>query len=212
MSNAGLARSLESYADVLRASTEALDRNGVDHVVFGSIATRALGRARPITPDEDIDLFVRPPDASAALDALERASFVAQEHDESWIHKAKRAGVTVDVIFKAAGRIYVDHEMIDRAITTAAFGVQVRLIPREDLAIMKALIHDEDRAFDWFDALSLIERSEVDWEYLLRRAAAFGAQRVLSLLLFAETAGVEVPRRVIDELQRRTVGDGTRAG
>jgi predicted nucleotidyltransferase len=212
MSGAGLARSLESYADVLRASTEALDKGGIGHLVFGSIATRALGRERPITPDEDIDLFVRPPDASAALQALERGGFVAQEHDESWIHKAKRAGVTVDVIFKAAGRIYMDDEMIERGITTTVFGVQVRLIPREDLAMMKALIHDEDRPFDWFDALSLIEGPQVDWEYLLRRAAAFGAQRALSLLLFAETAGIEVPRRVIDELRGRTLGDGARSG
>jgi hypothetical protein len=208
MSPAGLARSLEGFADVLRASTEALDRNGIGHLVFGSIATRALGRPRPIMPDEDIDLFVRPPDASAALDALERDGFVPQEQDETWIHKAKRAGVTVDVIFKAAGRIYVDDEMIARGVTTAVFGVEVRLIPREDLAVMKALIHDEDRPFDWFDALSLIEGNEVDWDYLLRRAAAFGAYRVMSLLLFAQTAGTEVPPAVIDELWRRTMGNG----
>ena len=211
MTGAGVARSLEGYADVLRAATEALDRNGIGHVVFGSIAARALGRPRPITPDEDIDLFVRPPDATAALDALDRDGFVVQRHDEAWIHKAKRAGVTVDVIFKAAGRIYVDDEMIERAVPTAVFGVEVRLIPREDLVMMKALLHDEDRAFDWFDALSLIEGTDVDWEYLVRRAAAFGAQRALSLLLFAETAGVDVPPSVIDELWRRTQGDEDRA-
>ena len=196
-----LQRSLRSYADVLRAATAALDRAAVPHLVFGSLATRALGRPHEVRTDEDIDLFVRPPDVQAALRALESDGFVPQEYDEAWIHKARRAGVTVDVIFKAARRLYVDDEMLDRAVRAEVFDVPVRLIPAEDLIVMKALLHDEDRAFDWFDALALLDRPELDWEYLLRRARAFGAQRVWSLLLFATTTGIDVPPSVLDELR-----------
>lgn len=192
---------LESYGDVLRAATEALDGVGVPYLVFGSLATTELGRSRDIGTDEDIDLFVRPPDVDAALAALAANGFVPQEHDNAWIHKARRGGVTVDVIFKAARRLYVDDEMLDRAVPAVVFGAPVRLIPPEDLVVMKALLHDEDRAFDWFDALSLVERSDLDWEYLVRRARAFGVHRVWSLLLFASTRGIDVPEDVLTQLR-----------
>ena len=205
MNGVQIARSLDGYASVLRASTEAIDGAGIQHLVFGSIATRALGRPRPIRTDEDIDLFVRPPDAPAALSALEDAGFVTVEQDPTWIHKARRAGVTVDVIFKAAGRVYMDDEMFERGIPTAVMGVEVRLLPAEDLAVMKALIHDEDRAFDWFDALALLEREGFDWDYLVRRAEAFGAHRVLSLMIFAQTEGVRVPPDAIGRLRETTL-------
>ncbi len=201
MNGAQVARSLEGYASVLRSSTAAIDRAGIPHLVFGSIATRALGRPRPISTDEDIDLFVRPPDVPAALEALSEEGFVTVEEDPTWIHKARRAGVTVDVIFKAAGRVYMDDEMFERGIPTTVMGVDVRLLPAEDLAVMKALIHDEDRAFDWFDALALLERDDFDWGYLVRRAEAYGAHRVLSLMLFAETEGIPVPRDAILRLR-----------
>lgn len=202
MNGVQIARSLEGYASVLEASTRAIAEADIPHLVFGSIATRALGRTRPISTDEDIDLFVRPPDAPAALQALEGAGFVTVEEDPTWIHKAKRAGVTVDIIYKAAGRVYIDDEMHERGVETNVMGVDVRLVPPEDLAVMKALLHDEDRAFDWFDALALLERPGLDWAYLLHRAEAYAAQRMLSLMIFARTEGIEVPADVIAKLRQ----------
>ena len=204
MNGAQIARSLEGYASVLGAATSALNEAGTPHLVLGSIATRALGRPHPIGTDEDIDLFVRPPDAPAALRALEDQGFVTVEEDPTWIHKAKRAGVTVDVIYKAAGRVYMDDEMHRRGVVTDVLGVEVRLVPPEDLATMKALLHDENRAFDWFDALALLERPDFDWDYALRRAEAYAAQRMLSLMIFARTEGVDVPADAVDRL-RETV-------
>ena len=154
-----------------------------------------------MSTDEDIDIFVRPPDAPAALRALEEADFITVEEDPTWIHKAKRAAVTVDVIFKAAGRVYMDDEMHDRGVETSVLGVDVRLVPAEDLAVMKALLHDEDRAFDWFDALSLMERPGFDWDYALRRAEAYAAHRMLSLMIFARTEGIAVPAAAIEKLR-----------
>lgn len=201
MDGVHVARSLEGYANVLREATQAVESAGIPHLVFGSIATRALGRPRPISTDEDIDLFVRPPDAPGALAALAGSGFVTIEHDPTWIYKAKRGAVTVDVIFKAAGRVYMDDEMFERGIPTAVMGVPIRLLPAEDLAVMKALLHGEDRAFDWFDAVSLLEREETDWDYLAHRAEAYGAHRILSLMLFAQTEGVPVPRAIIGRLR-----------
>lgn len=197
-------KNMDGYAAVLREATTALDDAGVPHVVFGSIATRAAARPGPIPSDEDIDLFVRPSDVSAALRALDDAGFVTQEHDPAWIHKAMRGGVTVDVIFRAGRHIYLDDEMLERAVPAEAFGVPVKLMPPEDLAMIKAVLHEEDRTQDWFDALSILERSDVDWDYLVRRARGHAAQRVLSLLLYAGSNGVSVPEEALLELKRAT--------
>jgi predicted nucleotidyltransferase len=184
--------------DAIRTLTEA----GVPHVVFGSIALRALGRTRPAGDSEDVDLFIRPPDAPPALRALSGAGFEVEETDPSRLNRATRAGVTVDLVFRTAGDLHLDEEMRERAVPVRVDGVVARLIPPEDLAVMKAVLYEEHRPYDWFDALALISRPDVDWAYLLRRAVSHGAQRVLSLLLYARSSGVAIPDEVIDALTR----------
>jgi hypothetical protein len=170
--------------------------------VFGSIATKALGRPRPDLPDEDIDLMIRPPEAAPARRALHEAGFVVEETDPSWVNKAKRGGVTVDLIFRTAGEMHLDQEMLDRAVPFQVSNVEVPLIPAEDFAVMKAVLYREHRPFEWFDALALISRPQLDWEYLVRRALRHGAQRVLSLLIYARSSGLTVPNEAIAELTR----------
>jgi predicted nucleotidyltransferase len=188
------------YARVLGEATTILDRSGIPHVVFGSIALKALGRPRPGVPDEDIDLMIRPPDANPALRALENEGFVVEETDPSWLNKATRSGVSVDLIFRTAGEMHLDDQMLSRAVPHDVDGTTVRLIPAEDLAVMKAVLYEEHRPFEWFDALALISRPDLDWDYLVRRAVRHGAQRVLSLLLYARSSGVTVPGEAVDGL------------
>jgi len=191
---------LDSHATVLREATSSLELAGIRHVVFGSLATVTLGRPRPLGAEEDIDLLIRPPDAARAAEVLTSAGYVVEETDPSWIRKAKRLGVTVDLIHRAGGEVHLDPEMLERAPSTPVLGVPTRLMPPEDLAVIKAVLHDETRPGDWFDALALAARPGLDWDYLLRRARGHGAQRVLSLLLYARTEGTEVPARVLAEL------------
>lgn len=67
---------------------------------------------------------------------------------------------------------------------------------------MKALLYQEHRPMEWFDALALVGRPGFDWRYLVRRAFRHGAQRVLSLLIYARSSGVNVPDEPIRELAR----------
>jgi predicted nucleotidyltransferase len=191
---------LESHATVLREVTSLLDGAGLDHVVFGSLATVAMGRPRRLGPDEDIDLLIRPPDSTPAGELLSSAGYVVEETDPSWIRKAKRLGVTVDLIHRAGREVHLDREMLERSRSVQVLGAHVRLIPPEDLAVIKAVLHDESRPGDWFDALALAARPDLDWDYLLRRARGHGVQRVLSLLLYARADGTDVPERVLAEL------------
>jgi predicted nucleotidyltransferase len=193
------------YLEALRDATAALDRAGVAHVVFGSIALRALGRPRP-GADEDIDLLIRPPDAPTALRALTEAGFAGEEVDPSRLNRATRRAVAVDLVFRTAGDLHLDEEMADRAVSMDVEGVPVRLIPPEDLAVMKAVLYEEHRPYDWFDALALIGRPDVDWPYLVRRALRHGAQRVLSLLVYARSSGLAVPDAAIGELSEAVEG------
>lgn len=189
-------------APVLGEATRTLSQAGVPHVVFGSIALRALGRTRPGAEEEDVDLFIRPPDAPAALRALSDAGFDVEETDPSRMNRATRGGMTIDLVFRSAGDLHLDDEMRDRAVPTRVDGVVAPLIPPEDYAVMKAVLYEEHRPYEWFDALALISRPDVDWPYLVRRAIRHGAQRVLSLLLYARSSGVGIPDDVLKELTR----------
>jgi len=170
-----------------------------DAVVMGGIASAIHGRPRWT---HDIDLFVRPEHARMLLEALADAGFDTVEEDPYWLFKAFWKGVLVDVIFRSHGDIYLDDEMLARASEQDFRGRQLRVIPPEDLLVIKAIVHAEYSPRHWHDALALLSRCDLDWDYLQRRAR-HGPRRVLSLLLYAQSNDLPVPAKVIDDLYRR---------
>ncbi len=189
----------ERFLEVLDASIDAVAAKGLPYVLIGGIASAVLGRPRET---RDVDLFVRAEDIKAAVAALDDAGFETEEPEFDWLYKAKKDGVQVDVIFKSSGDIYLDDEMNERAVEADFKGRRVRLVPREDLLIMKALSHEEETPQYWHDALAIISANELDWDYLLRRADS-GARRVLSLLVYAHSTDLIVPEAVIRRLFAR---------
>jgi predicted nucleotidyltransferase len=185
------------FLAVLDDTVAALEDAGVPFGFLGGVASATLGRPRYT---RDIDVFVRPEDARRALVALASCGFATEETDPHWIYKGFKHGVLVDVIFRAKWEIYLDDEMIERSVRTTFHGHVVRTIPPEDLCVIKAIIHDEATPRHWFDALGLIAAGDIDWRYLTRRAIASGAQRMLSLLLYARSIDLVVPDSVIRNL------------
>jgi predicted nucleotidyltransferase len=185
---------------VLRAvfgdAVRAFDREAVDYVLIGGQASAVHGRPRA---SGDVDLLVTPQDARRALTALADAGFATEETNPHWLFKAVKDGVLVDLLFKMKGDIYLDAEMLGRAAAHKVAGHMVRVIPREDLIVVKALAHDEETPRHWFDALGIIAGGGLDWDYLVRRAAK-GPRRVLSLLLYATSVDLVVPTTVIGRL------------
>ena len=104
--------------------------------------------------------------------------------------------VTVDVIGRSTPDIMLDDEMLDRAVTREYYGRRLTLVPPEDLIVMKALAASEDTPRYWYDALGVIGHTDLDYDYLIRRARASGSRRVLSLLLYAWSNDLVVPNRV----------------
>jgi predicted nucleotidyltransferase len=185
----------EVFLSVLQQAVRAIEDAGIPYAVIGGIPSVVLGRPR-WTANEDIDFFVKPEDSKKALEVLGRAGFETEERDPQWLYKATKDGVLVDLIFRSSGDFYLDDEMIRRSFVGDFKGRKLQMLAAEDLVVMKALAHKEDTPQYWHDALSIIARSELDWDYLLHRATG-GPRRVLSLLLYAQSNDLAVPDRVI---------------
>jgi predicted nucleotidyltransferase len=187
----------EQLLGVLGEVADALDRAGIEHVFMGGIGAFTMARPRVTN---DIDLFVRPGDAHEVLRVLAAAGFEVEEHDGSWLFKAWKHGVLVDVVFRSSGDIYLDDEMLERAEDKSFKGLSTKMIAPEDLLVIKALSSNEPTPQHWYDALALIARCDLDWRYLIRRAREAGPRRVLSLLIYAESCDYAVPTTAIAEL------------
>ena len=189
-------------AKVLGEVGEALDAAQIPYAVIGGVASASFGRPRWT---HDIDILVRPEDAEQTLVVLAEREFRTEMTDHRWIYKAFKYGVMVDVIFKSTGGIYLDKEMQERVLETRLDERSVKVVPPEDLLIMKAVVHDEGGPRHWHDALGLIAVGHLDWQYLQSRALR-APRRVLSLLVYAHSLDLYVPNEVIRHLFEHVYG------
>jgi hypothetical protein len=101
----------------------------------------------------------------------------------------------------------VGHPSVDGLHHPQFRGTALRLIAPEDLLVIKALAHREETPRHWYDALAVIARSELDWEYVVERARK-GPRRVLSLLVYATSVDLLVPAEPIRHLYESVFGSG----
>lgn len=197
----------EDLLATLDEVVDCLDESGTDHLLMGGIGSFAMARPRET---HDIDAFVRPGDVDKILDLLEARGFETGIHDPAWLAKAWKRGVLVDIIFRSSGDVYLDDEMIRRAEQRDYKGISARVISAEDLLVIKALATSEHTAHHWYDALALIAKCDLDWDYVVKRANEAGPRRVLSLLIYAESCDLAVPADAIttihDTLHGSSVG------
>jgi hypothetical protein len=193
----------EIFYEVLDTALEAINNSGVPYLLMGGIAATALGGHRFT---HDIDVFSKPEDADALLEALAGAGFETERTDPKWLYKGFLKNVMVDVIFKSSGPVFLDDEMIERANTVTFNKRLIRTLSPEDLLVIKALVLNEhslsmdlNSLRHLNDVLTIIRTSELDWDYVVRRAR-MGPKRVLSLLLYAQSLDLLVPDRAIKSL------------
>jgi len=192
----GFADEESRFLGVFDATINAIEGAGIPYVLMGGVASATVGRPR-VT--RDIDVFVRPEDARHVLDVLQRAGFDTEERFPHWLYKGWKDDILVDIIFRSSGDIYLDDAMLERSTSARYKGRNFRLIPPEDLLVIKAIVHDEHMPRHWHDALGIVAGDSLDWDYLLRRAR-HGARRVLSLLLYAQSNDLLVPADVLRQL------------
>lgn len=186
----------DRYLEVLDETTAVLDGVGLPYLFVGGIASAVLGRARFTL---DIDTFVRATDVDRVMQAFDESGFATAPFNELWLYKAAKHGVVVDVLIRSTGDIYLDGRMIERSTVQEFEGRKVRVAPPEDILVMKVLAHEEETPRYWFDALSIVARCDLDWDYLIERSRV-GPRRILSLLFYAQANDLVVPDQVIATL------------
>jgi predicted nucleotidyltransferase len=184
------------FLRVLGEAARELDRAGIPYAVMGGIGSAVFGRSRWT---QDIDLLIRKQDANQIVEVLQARGFTPTPTQHSWLLKAVKDEVLVDLIFSAKGGIYLDDDMRAKLKRIDFNGISLAVAPPEDLVVMKAIAHDQDTPRYWHDALGIIAHTELDWDYLLQRAR-IGPRRVLSLLLHAQSDDLIVPDRAVRQL------------
>jgi predicted nucleotidyltransferase len=192
----------ERFNQVLFSALDALEARKIPYALIGGIAASGLGRPRST---HDIDVFVRPEDAEAALEALEKNGFDPERTDPRWLFKGWKEDQMVDIIFKSSGDIYFDNEMQERAKMIHYHGRDIPAVSPEDLTIIKAAVHEEVGPHHWHDALAILSHATLDWDYLLKRARR-APRRLLALLVYAQSNDIWIPNSVIQTLFQTIFG------
>jgi predicted nucleotidyltransferase len=199
----------ERLLAVLDDAVAALRAADVTFLLLGGLATSVMGRDRRVT---DIDLFVRDRDVPRTLSALEGAGFETLVVSSNWLAKGFKDDVLVDVISRSTHDITLTDEILERSVEVDVHGRRLPCVAPEDLIVMKAVATEEDTARYWHDALSLLGRADLDWDYLARRAKQHGAKRLLALVFFAQSMDLLVPEEIVSELLDAVRTVGSQAG
>lgn len=186
----------DTFNRVLFSALDALQEHEIPYALIGGIAASGLGRPRST---HDIDIFVRPEDAEATLEALAKHGFDTERTDPRWLFKGWKEEMMVDIIFKSSGDIYLDDEMYQHAKPINYHGRSIPAVAPEDLIIIKAAVHSEVGPHHWHDALAILSHAAVDWAYLVKRARR-AARRILALLIYAQSNDIWIPNHVISDL------------
>lgn len=163
-----------------------LQEAGIPCLVGGGIALWAYGRRRCT---KDMDLFLPSQLPEKAMNVLARHGFHTRDTDASWLYKAIKRDVLIDLIVYTTGNIRLDEETFRRARSFTIDPYVLPVLGPEDLLFRKILSFREETPKDWFDALSIVCPTlvEFDWGYFLERVGELHAGRALSFLVFAQS-------------------------
>jgi hypothetical protein len=122
---------------------------------------------------KDMDLYMLPSDVQRGMAILTACGFEDYHsrvgYDRSWIYRGYRDGVIVDLISSMANhRAEVDRKWL-AGPTVQIGGLQLRVIPVEELIFAKLYVCQRDRC-DWPDLLNILHTQDsINWDHLLER-------------------------------------------
>jgi predicted nucleotidyltransferase len=198
----------EQFVKTFRRTLQVLDDVGAESLLIGGLATE-MYLEQDWDRAEDIDLLIRERAADALLTAFADAGFAVERYDQRWLFKVARPNVTVDLMFRAGEHIPLDDEHLSRAVDATFEGVPVRIPSVADLIVMKAIFDSVERPKNWHKCVHLIAHGSLDWDYFVERAHKHAPARMLSLLLYARTDGIDVPAAALSRLAAPALGEST---
>jgi hypothetical protein len=169
----------------------------------------ALGRYTGIERHtKDFDLFIRPEDFQRAAEAFEEDGYRTELCFPHWLGKAYQGDDFVDLIYSSGnGVARVDEQWFKHAVPDTIFGVNVGLIPPEEMIWSKGLILERER-FDGADVAHMIKNVglQLDWRRLLNRYGQHWHVLFAHLILYSfiyPSRRSNVPGWVMQELTKR---------
>ncbi len=195
-------RTCDFYCDAMLR----LRRAGIRFLVGGAYALRAYTGIERHT--RDFDIFLRPADVPAALDALTAAGYQIEIPAGYWLAKAYSGEAVVDLICSSGnGIVTVDDVWFEHAPPAEVFGMQTQLVPPEELIWSKSFIMERER-YDGADIahvlLTCAER--LDWARLIERFGPHWRVLLNYLVLFGFIYPGQrdrIPRLVMEQLIAR---------
>ncbi len=166
------------HGEVYGRAIQAFETESVPYLLGGAVA---LNHNTGVWRDtKDLDFFVRPEDADAALDALANHGFTSETVYESWLGKGWRGEVFVDVIWRNANACFpVTDAWFKDAEKIELLGLRAPVMRAEELILSKIMVGGRHRC-DIADVLHTIHASadRLDWDRM-----AHGAGEHIGLLL-----------------------------
>jgi len=179
---------------------------GVPHLVGGAYAfARYTGIERHT---KDFDVFLRREDYGRAAWAFQKAGHKAELTFPHWLGKVHEGCDFIDLIFSAGnGVAEVDDVWFEHAVRDTVLGVDVELIPPEEMIWSKGLIMERER-YDGADVAHIIRATGdgLDWRRLLDRFGKYWRALYAHVVMFGfafPSDREQVPSWVIEELTER---------
>jgi putative nucleotidyltransferase-like protein len=189
----------------VRALTK-LDENKVPYLVGGAYAfARYTGIERHT---KDFDIFMRRSDFERATEVLNKAGYKTELTFPHWIGKAYNGDDFIDLIFSAGNAVaQVDDLWFKYSVPEKVLGLDVRLIPAEEMLWSKGLIMERER-FDGADVAHVLHAlaKKLDWQRLLGRYGKYWRVLYAHLILFGfiyPSDRDRIPKSVMEELGNR---------
>ncbi len=187
-----------------------LQEEDISFLVGGAFA---LGSYTGVTRDtKDFDIFMRSPDVDRALQVFRDRGFHAAIAFPHWLAKIHHGEAFIDVIFNSGnGLCQVDDRWFQNARQADLLGMNVALVPPEEIIWQKAFIMERER-FDGADIAHLLRASagQLDWPRLLERFGPDWPVLLSHLVLFGfiyPSRRSLIPVGIMNELLARLAQD-----
>ncbi|HEX9162835.1 MAG TPA: hypothetical protein VF980_14105 [Thermoanaerobaculia bacterium] len=187
-----------------------LDENKIAYLVGGAYAFARYTGIERYT--KDFDIFMKRSDFEKACDVLAKAGYKSELTFPHWIGKAYDGDDFIDLIFSAGNAVAeVDDLWFQYSVPEKVLGMDVRLIPAEEMLWSKGLIMERER-FDGADVNHVIHAvgPKLDWRRLIDRYGAYWRALYAHLILFGFVYPSDrdrVPKWVMDELAARLANE-----
>ena len=191
-------------------SMEVMSKGGLPFLVGGAYAFAQYTGIERHT--KDFDIFIRHEDFERAAKLFSDAGYHVERTFAHWLGKAFRGEDFVDLIFSAGNAVAaVDDLWFEHAVTSRVFGMQVKLIPAEEMIWSKGMIMERER-YDGGDVAHIIHAvgEELDWRRLIDRYGLYWRTLYAHIILFGfiyPSRRSVIPSWVMDELAKRLASE-----